>query len=134
LNLKSAKRQKDHSKSFVLQNLKVMREPVPPTLGTEGPEFCVAEDKEEHAASQKTDGPGEACPGPALTKCALTNKKKTGKHHEESGKMMVELTLLFILEKLSLSHRTICRFVVHRHGHVHAIVFGVGRTCGSNVG
>jgi len=125
LNLKSAESQQDHGKHLVLQVFEIVCEAIPPTLGAEGPEFRVAEDQEEEAAKQKAGWPCEAGRGPALTQRTFPKKEKTGKDYEESSQMMIEFTLFLILGENGLLHRALC-VTVHRCGHIHALVPGVG--------
>jgi len=109
----------------MLQVFEIVREAIPPTLGAEGPEFRVAEDQEEEAANQKAGRPCEAGRGPALTQRTFPKKEKTGKDYEESSQMMVKFTLFLVLDKDGLLHRAL-PLTVHRYGHIHALVPGVG--------
>jgi len=63
--------------------------------------------------------------GPALTQRTFPKKEKTGKDYEESSQMMIEFTLFLILGENGLLHRALC-VTVHRCGHIHALVPGVG--------
>src|SRR5260370_8582665 len=111
-----------------------MCEAIPPTLGAEGPEFCVAEHHEEEAANQKAGRPCEAGQRPALAQLTFPKKEKTGKDYKESSQMMIKLTLFLVLGEDGLLHRATLRLVVHRNEHIHALVPGVGYVCERGMG
>ena len=118
----------------MLQVFQIVGEAIPPTLGTEGPEFRVAEHEEEQAANQKADRPCKARRGPALAQRSFPEKEKTGKDYKEPSQMMVKFTLFLVLvEDGRLRHSTL-RLVVHESRHVHALVSGVERICGRGMG
>src|SRR5258708_356449 len=110
-----------------------MCEAIPPTLGAEGPEFCVAEHHEEEAANQKAGRPCEAGQGPALAQLTFPKKEKTGKDYKESSQMMVKFTLFLVSGEDGLLHRAL-RLTVHRNGNIHALVPGVGCVWGRGMG
>ena len=114
----------------MLQIFQIVGEAIPPTLGTEGPEFRVAEHEEEQAANQKADRPSKARRGPALAQRSFPEKEKTGKDYKEPSQMMVKFTLFLVLDEDGLLHRVTLRLVVHWSGHVHAVVSGVERIRG----
>ena len=80
----------------MLQIFPIVREAIPPTLGTEGPQLCVAEDEEEYTANQKTDRPCKARPSSVLAKGGFGKKEQTSKDYQKPGQMVVLLTLLFV--------------------------------------
>ena len=47
LNLEDAESKENYGKRLVLQIFGIVRQTVPPALGTEGPQLCVAEDEQE---------------------------------------------------------------------------------------
>jgi hypothetical protein len=88
-------------------------EAIRPTLGTEGPKFCVAEHEEKEAANQETDRPCEARQGPAPAQRISSKKEKTGKDYKQSSQMMVEFTLFLVLNEDGLPHAVTLRMIVH---------------------
>jgi hypothetical protein len=68
-----------------------------------------------------------------LAQPTFPKKEKTGKDYKESSKMMVKFTLFLVSGEGGLAHCAL-RLTVHRYGHIHTLVPGVGRICGGSLG
>jgi len=51
-----------HGKGFVLQDFEISGHANPPVLGTEGPEFGIAEEEKKNSGEKKAEGPSKAMP------------------------------------------------------------------------